>query len=128
MIEVTEVILLHKTLIDNFGGSHGLRDAAALESALARPFQRFDDKELYPAVLEKAAALVESVLINHPFLDGNKRIGYALFRIFLAINDIEITASTDNKYEFIIDIASGVLKFEGIVKWLESHSCKKNGG
>lgn len=128
MIEISEVLQLHKTLIDQFGGSHGVRDFSALESALSRPFQRFDEKDLYLSIHEKAAALVESVLVNHPFIDGNKRKGYGLLRIFLALHGFEISASTDNKYEFIIDIASGALKFEGIVTWLEANSRRASGG
>ena len=126
MISTKEVELLHRILINKFGGSHGLRDNSALESAITRPFQTFDGKELYPSVLEKAAALVESILINHPFIDGNKRIGYALLRLFLVQNGHDITASQDNKYEFVIDIASGILKYEGIVSWLASNTSSMN--
>ena len=122
MIPIKEVELIHRILIDKFGGSHGTRDNAALESALARPFQTFDGKELYPSVLEKAASLVESILINHPFIDGNKRIGYTLLRLFLIQNKFDIIASQDNKYEFIIDIASGTLKYEGILGWLTANA------
>ena len=126
MIPIKEVELLHRILIDKFGGSHGIRDSAALESALARPFQTFDGKDLYPSALEKAASLIESILINHPFIDGNKRTGYTLLRLFLIQNGIDITASQDNKYEFVIDIASGTLKYEGIVSWLTSNTAKMN--
>ena len=122
MILIKEVEQLHRILIDSFGGSHGIRDKAALESAIARPFQTFDGKELYPSVLEKAASLIESILINHPFIDGNKRTGYTLLRLFLIQNEIDITASQDNKYEFVINIASGTLKYEGIVSWLSSNT------
>lgn len=128
MIEISEVLQLHRTLVDHFGGAHGVRDLSALESALSRPFQRFDGKDLYESIHEKAAALVESILINHPFIDGNKRTGYGMLRIFLVLHGFEISASTDNKYEFIIDIASGALKFEGIVTWLETNTRKTNGG
>ncbi|HMJ46580.1 MAG TPA: Fic family protein [Ferruginibacter sp.] len=69
MISVSDVEQLHKILITKFGGTHGIRDLAALESALIRPFQKFDGKDLYPTVIEKAAALIESILMNHPFLD-----------------------------------------------------------
>lgn len=62
--------------------------------------------------------MIESILINHPFIDGNKRTGYTLLRLFLIRNRIDINASQNNKYEFVIDIASGILKFEGIVSWL----------
>ncbi|MDP4265129.1 MAG: type II toxin-antitoxin system death-on-curing family toxin [Bacteroidota bacterium] len=126
MIPIKEVEQLHRILIDKFGGLHGIRDNAALESALARPFQTFDGRELYSPVLEKAASLSESILINHPFIDGNKRTGYTLLRFFLIQNGIDITASQDNKYEFVIDIASGTLKYEGIVSWLTSNTVKMN--
>ena len=70
MIPFKEVELLHRILIDKFGGSHGIRDKAALESAISRPFQTFDGNDLYPSVFEKAASLIESILVNHPFIDG----------------------------------------------------------
>lgn len=122
MILISEVEQIHKLLIENFGGSHGIRDTIALESAISRPFQTFDQKDLYPSIIEKAASLIESILINHPFVDGNKRTGYTVLRLFLNINDLDITASQDNKYEFVINIASGALKYEGIVSWLESNT------
>ena len=126
MIPIKEVEQLHQILIAKFGGSHGIRDKSALESALARPFQTFDKKELYPSVLEKGASLIESILVNHPFIDGNKRTGYTLLRLFLLQNAIDITASKDNKYEFVINIASGTLKYEAIVSWLTLNTQQKN--
>ena len=126
MIPIKEVEQLHRILIDMFGGSQGLRDDPALQSALARPFQTFDGKELYTSVLEKAASLIESILINHPFIDGNKRTGFTLLRLFLMQNGMDIAASHDNKYEFVIDIASGTLKYEGIVSWLISNTRTMN--
>ncbi|MCX6238064.1 MAG: Fic family protein [Bacteroidia bacterium] len=83
MIEVQDVIRVHEILIDKFGGCQGIRDLTLLESALSRPYQTFDQKDLYSSPLEKAAALIESILINHPFIDGNKRIGYTLMRLLL---------------------------------------------
>ena len=126
MIPIKEVEQLHRILIDKFGGSHGVRDKSALESAIVRPFQTFDGKDLYPLILEKAASLIESILINHPFIDGNKRTGYTLLRLFLIQNGFDISASQDNKYEFVINIASGTLKYEGIVSWLKSNTVKLN--
>jgi death-on-curing protein len=75
MISVSEAIYIHDILIERFGGSTGIRDVGLLESALARPFQTFNGVDLYPESIEKAAALIESILNNHPFVDGNKRIG-----------------------------------------------------
>lgn len=86
MISVVEVEQLHKLLIDQFGGSHGIRDMTALESAILRPFQTFDNHDPYPSVIDKAASLVESILVNHPFIDGNKRTGYLVLRLFLINN------------------------------------------
>jgi len=128
MILISEVEHLHQTLIDRFGGSQGIRDRTALESALARPFQTFDNKELYISVLEKAASLVESILVNHPFIDGNKRTGYAVLRLFLIDNGCDFSGSQDNKYEFIIDIASRSVKFEGILEWLTKSTTKISDG
>jgi len=122
MISIKEAEQIHKILIDTFGGAHGIRDLSALESALKRPFQTFDDKELYPTVIDKAAALAESILNNHPFIDGNKRTGYVLMRLFLLQNGHDINATQVDKYEFVIGIASGKIRFEEIVSWLEKHS------
>lgn len=93
MLPIKEVQQIHKILIDTFGGSHGIRNTSALESALARPFQTFDNKELYPTVIEKASALVESILNNHPFIDGNKRTGYVIMRLFLMDHGLDIDAT-----------------------------------
>ncbi len=123
MIELADVLSIHKILIENFGGASGLRDESLLSSALQRPFQTFDGKFVYKSILEKAAALVESILINHPFIDGNKRIGYVLLRWYLLQNNIDIVCSEQQKYEFIISIASGEIIFEEIHSWL-----KKNTG
>ena len=75
MINIELVISLHGILIEKFGGSKGIRDYNALESAIARPFMTFDKEDLYPSPIEKAAALIESLISNDPFIDGNKRIG-----------------------------------------------------
>ena len=121
MIAIEEVQQIHKLLIDTFGGSHGIQNISALESALLRPFQTFDNKELYPTAIEKAAALVESILNNHPFIDGNKRTGYVMMRLFLMDHGLDIEATQEEKYNLIINIASGVIRFEQIVEWLEKH-------
>ena len=122
MISIRDAEQIHKILIDTFGGAHGIRDISALESALKRPFQTFDNKELYPTAIDKAAALAESILNNHPFIDGNKRTGYVLMRLFLLENGRDINATQQDKYDFVIGIASGKIRFEEIVTWLEKHS------
>ena len=126
MISIKEVEEVHKMVIEMFGGSHGIRDNNALESALARPFQTFDNADLYLNPIQKAASLIESILINHPFIDGNKRTGYVLLRMFLIQNGIDILATQEEKYEFVIKIASGKIGYDQIVAWLQKYTTKYN--
>ncbi len=105
-------------LIEKFGGSGGIRDKSLLESALSRPFQTFDGKDLYIDVIQKAAALIESIIKNHPFIDGNKRIGYVLMRLWLLQNGFDVKATKEEKYLFVIGIASGESDIKDISKWL----------
>jgi death-on-curing protein len=127
MISYKEVVDIHQILIDEFDGANGIRDKELLSSALARSLQTFDGKELYPTPIEKAASLIESILINHPFIDGNKRTGYVLMRLILLSNNFDIIATQEEKYTFVIEIASGKSKFDSIVNWLTSHTIKKSG-
>jgi death-on-curing protein len=119
MIDTQDVIHVHEILIDKFGGSKGIRDLGLLESALSRPFQTFDQKELYSTPIEKAAALIESILINHPFIDGNKRIGYVLMRLLLIDYGLDLSANEDDKYDFVIKIAEGSYKYSQILDWIK---------
>ena len=121
MISIQETLYIHNLLIKTFGGSSGVRDFQALESALSRPFQTFDSVELYPSIIEKAASLLESLLANHPFVDGNKRTGYVLMRLFLKKNEMDIVADEETKYQFLIDVASGVKRYDDILIWLEDY-------
>jgi death on curing protein len=125
MIRLEFAINVHEVLIDKFGGIHGLRDLKALESAIKRPFMTFDQQDLYPSPLEKAAALIESLISNHPFLDGNKRIGYVLMRYFLLDNNLDIIADQTEKYEFVMMIAQGQLSFDQIYSWLSKRAVRK---
>lgn len=122
MISVNDILTIHKKLVDNFGGLHGVRDMPALESAIARPFQKYDNQLLYASVLEQGAALIESLLTNHPFADGNKRTGYVSLRLFLMQHGLDFNASMDERYDFVIQIASGSIKSEEILGWLEKHT------
>ena len=97
---------------------------AGLESALARPFQSFGGKDLY-TVFEKAAAIGESLIMNHPFIDGNKSTGYLLMEALLRYGGYEITASDEYLYDFVINISTGVLSFEEIVEWLKNNTKSK---
>lgn len=109
-------------IISNFsGGSSGLRDEHALLSAINRPYQTFSGSDLHPSVIDKAAALFESIIINHPFIDGNKRVAYAFMRIVLTEAGIEINASEDEKYKFVIAGSKGKLDVPTIKRWIIKH-------
>ena len=118
MISVKNAVSIHAILIDKYGGKVGVRDQKLLESALSRPYQTFDKKELYKSPIEKAASLIESLINNHPFIDGNKRFGYVAMRLTLLEHGLDINATQTEKYEFVISIAKGDLKFEGICSWI----------
>ena len=121
MIALKEVESIHELLIDKFGGSKGIRDRGILESAINRPFQTFDQIELYPRPVDKAAAIFESIISNHPFVDGNKRTAYVLMRLILRENKLDIYADQTEKYEFVLRAAKGEIKFDSIRDWLTSH-------
>lgn len=118
MIGIQQTLQIHKILIEQYGGSFGLRDKEGLDAALARPFQTFDNKELYPSGVDKAAAIIQSIVTNHPFIDGNKRTGYVLMRLLLMENQIDIMAEEDEKYAFVIQISEGKLNIDQIKDWI----------
>ncbi len=124
MISIDEVINIHNLLIESFGGSRGIRDKNALQSAISRPYQTFQGLELYPTPEDKAAAILESIISNHPFVDGNKRIGYVLMRLVLIENGMDIRTSEKEKFEFILDVAKGKVKFEQIKLWIQINQIK----
>jgi death-on-curing protein len=122
MITKKEILQLHELSIQTYGGAHGIRDEGMLESAIARPFQTFGGEDLYPTVYEKAAAFAESLIINHPFVDGNKRTGFAVMLATLRRGNIKLTASQNDTYNFVIAISTGEMKFEAIVEWLKENT------
>jgi death on curing protein len=115
---------IHGILIEQFGGSKGIREIKGLEAALARPFSTFDGKDLYPAPIEKAAALFESLIISHPFIDGNKRISYVLMRLLLIEFGYDLKATQEEKYLFVLSASKGEIRFDEIHKWLTKHVLK----
>lgn len=117
MIDIEEVLRLHEIAIEKFGGSKGIRDRKLLESAINRPFATFDGEDLYKTGEEKASAVLESIVKNHPFHDGNKRTGYLVYRLYLLSEGYDIQATQEEKYQFVVNIASGKMKFDDIVAW-----------
>ena len=124
MILLKDIISLHDHSINIYRGSKGLRDLGLLESAIARPFHTFGSEDLYASPYEKAAALGESLIINHPFIDGNKRIGILAVLAFLLENSIQIEANTDELYKMVIKISTGEIHFDGIVAWPKTYTAK----
>ncbi|WP_184541722.1 type II toxin-antitoxin system death-on-curing family toxin [Mucilaginibacter sp. FT3.2] len=124
MIDLKTTLQIHNILIEKFGGIKGVREQGGLEAAIARPQATFDGVDLYPDAIDKAAAIFESIIINHPFLDGNKRTAYTLLRLTLLETGIDIDASEDEKYEMTIAASKGELSFDGIKLWLATKTKK----
>ncbi len=124
MIRLTtkQVISLHSSLIEATGGTDGVRDIGLLESALEAPFQTFDGKDLYPALIQKAARLGHSLISNHPFVDGNKRIGIHTMLVFLAANGVEIECTQKELIDVGLSLADGTMNAEKLLIWLSSHN------
>lgn len=125
MIELKDVLNIHNILIDRFGGSKGIRDQGLLESAIHRPFATFDNQDLYPEPADKAAAILESILINHPFVDGNKRTAYVLMRLILLDHGFDIFSEQEDKYTMVISACTGDMRFDEIKRWIELRLKKK---
>lgn len=108
-------------VVEQAGGDLGLRDLAVLESAVAQPRMTFGGNDLYPSLVEKAAALCLSPVKNHPFVDGNRRVGHAAMETLLILNGFAIDASTDQQEQLVLALAAGQLSREDLVAWLQSH-------
>lgn len=124
MIRLTtkQVISIHSSLIEATGGMDGVRDMGLLESALEAPFQTFGGKDLYPALIQKAARLGHSLISNHPFVDGNKRIGIHTMLVFLAANGVEIECTQKELIDVGLSLADGTMNAEKLLIWLSSHN------
>jgi death-on-curing protein len=120
-LSLAEVLDLHERLIATSGGTGGIRDIHLLESAVYQPRVTFDQTDLYPDMISKAAALCHSLIINHPFIDGNKRVGHAAMETFLILNGFEIDADIDEQERLVLHIASGKLSREEFTSWLGRH-------
>ena len=116
-----QILMLHTQLIQQTGGSDGVRDYNLLDSALETPFQSFGGDELYPTIQAKAARLGYGLIKNHCMIDGNKRIGTHAMLVFLALNGIELKYTQKELYETILDIAAGKIGYEDLLQWVLNH-------
>lgn len=116
-----QILMLHEQLITETGGSSGLRDEGMLDSALNSPFQSFGGEEVFPSLQQKAARLCFGLVKNHPFIDGNKRIGTHAMLVFLGLNGIELQYSQTELSDIIIQLAAGEIQLSDLTDWIISH-------
>ena len=115
------VLAIHDDMIERYGGSYGIRDLGLIQSALARPQASFGGEDLYPTVLDKAAALFHSLIFNHAFMDGNKRTSMTATARFLYINNYELIAEKDEFVAFPLRVENKHLNLEEIAEWIKKH-------
>ena len=116
-----KVLLLHRLIAEETGGSIGLRDESLLESALESAFSGFDGKEFYPSKEEKGARLGYTLISNHAFVDGNKRIGMYVMLTFLEVNGIHMECTNDEVAEVGLAVASGTMDYDQLLSWVRDH-------
>lgn len=116
-----QILMLHSMLMEQSGGMKSLRDEGLLDSAIHLPLQTFEGQELYPTILEKAARLGYGLIHNHPFVDGNKRIGTHAMLVFLDINNVVVSYEDEDLIATILRVASGDMDDVGLLEWLKGH-------
>ena len=117
----SQILLIHDQLISETGGSSGLRDEGMLDSALNAPFQTFGGEDVYPSLQKKAARLCFGLVKNHPFVDGNKRIGAHAMLVFLALNGIELQHTQSELSDEILQLAAGEIEATDLLRWILVH-------
>lgn len=120
-LSLPQILKLHQMGIESHGGTPGIRDQNALESAVVQPQMTFGGQELYPSLAEKATALAFSLVMNHPFVDGNKRVGHAAMVVFLMANGYALTGTIDEHEQTMLCVASGKLSREELTEWVKEH-------
>ena len=120
-LSIGEVADLHQALLEQTGGATGIRDLGMLESALAQPRATFGGTDLHPTLIMKAAALGFSLALNHPFIDGNKRVAHAAMEVFLLLNGVELIAAIDEQEHLMLNLADGQITREQLASWIENH-------
>jgi death on curing protein len=121
-LSIENVVLFHEKIIKETGGSTAIRDRGLIESALNRAFMTYDGKDLYPNIIEKISAIVHSLICNHGFVDGNKRIGVAVMVILLKMNNIKMYYTQKELIDFGLKTAEGFMKENDILNWIKEHN------
>jgi death-on-curing protein len=121
-LSAEQILFIHARLVEVTGGSHGVRDFDMLMSAIGRPMASFDNQDLYPNLFSKVAALMESLIRNHPFVDGNKRTGATAAGLFLRRNGYRLTASNSDLVGITMRIAQSQTDLEELANWLRENS------
>ncbi|MBL6987007.1 MAG: type II toxin-antitoxin system death-on-curing family toxin [Methylobacter sp.] len=121
LLTLGQVLKLHQRVIEQSGGAMGIRNQEGLESALAQTRMSYADQEQYPTLIEKVAALGFSLINNHPFVDGNKRIGHAALEVTLLMNGYEIQADVDSQEVVILAVVASNINRQGFLEWLQGH-------
>ena len=116
-----QILLLHEKIVVISGGSAGIRDENLLLSAINSPYQTFDGEDLYPTLIEKAVRLGYNLISNHPFIDGNKRIGLHALLVYLDIHGINLEYNDDDLINLIFGVASGLTSYEEFLNWVKAH-------
>lgn len=119
---IDDIIVLHSKLIEDFGGTDGIRDRGMLESAINTPLQTFDGSDLYPFETEKLARLSYGLVMDHPFFDGNKRIAALVLDLGLSANSLELKVTDQEMIDEFIELASGKITFHEFLSWVEKLS------
>jgi death-on-curing protein len=120
-LALPEVVELHRRVLQATGGAPGIRDLGVLESAIAQPKATFNGVDLYPTLVEKAAALCLALVQGHPFVDGNKRVGHAAMETLLVLNSAELDAPIGDQEHVMLDLASGRIDRTQLAEWLRQH-------
>lgn len=121
-LDIVQVLYIHQKMIDTYGGSQGIRDNAALESALIRPKMSAFGEEAYPTLFQKASVLLHSLVQNHPFLDGNKRTAFGAMHLMLLMNGYDLGSSISQDVNMVFRVATGKLAPDGIVFWIKQNA------
>ncbi len=124
-LSLDQILYVHQQVIEAHGGTLGIRDKGLLASSVLRPQASAFGQDAYPSLFGKAAALLHSIVLNHPFLDGNKRAGFGAMHLMLLINHHDLTSNSEEEIKMCLKVATGEMSFQEIENWLKQHSKKK---